>query len=178
MPRRMNAGIWIILFCQPDYSHVIEFWWGFFLFREGAYNQSFLVSVCLTFEIKQLYLYHILRRHCYINPLVSWTFRLATVVTANSQVVITEFHWYRSRDVWLHVIKNTILRVLCVFVIGQMSMYCSHCIEFDSLDLFWSHVSVACVLTFPVWTKCRCLWISWVNIKVIWQLSYWTLLEH
>lgn len=112
------------------------------------------------------------RRHCYINPLASWTFRLATVVTVNSQVVIM-FSVVQEQGNTTACFSNHIQTwfmrwILCVF--RRISMKYMRC---ESPGLFWCWVSAFRPLTFPVWTNCRWLQISWVNIKVIWKLSQW-----
>lgn len=47
MPTRMNAGIWIVLSCQPDYRHVNRLFLRVVCFRYGAKK-----GVCLPFILK------------------------------------------------------------------------------------------------------------------------------
>lgn len=93
-----------------------------------------VLLVCLFWNQTVIFIVYPKRRHCYINPLASCTFRLATVVTVNSQVVVW---WCRNRDIQYayataclsNHIQTWFMRwILCIFVFRQMSIKCMHCI--------------------------------------------------
>lgn len=98
-------------------------------------------------------------------------------MTVNSQVVImfsvVQEQWHTTACLSKRIQTWFRYWILCILVFRQMSRKCMYCIDTESPGLFWCLVSAFRLLTFPVWTNCRCLQISWVNIKVIWKLSQW-----
>lgn len=167
-------------FCQPHYLHVSKPLWSVFVLgRRGGDEKQYpkltsVLFVGLFWNQTVIFIVYTKRRHCYINPLASWTFRLATVVTVNCQVLIM-FSVLQEQGNTTACFSNDIQTlvlhwILCVFVFRLMSMTCMHC---GAPGLIWYQISAFRLLTFPVWTNCRCLSISWVNIKVIWKLSQW-----